>query len=70
MIKSDMEFKTELITESGLTLDFSSGHDLMVGGIEPSSDPALTARSQLGILSFLSSLPLSHSCRVLSLKKN
>ena len=34
-----------------LTLDFGSGHDLAVRGIEPHVGSALTAQSLLGILS-------------------
>ena len=43
-----------------LTLDFSSGHDLTVHGIEPQSGSALPAWSLLGILSLL--LPLNQLC--------
>ena len=58
-----------------LTLDFGSGHDLVVPGMEPTSGSALIARNLLGILSLPLSLPLpcsstlalSHS---LSLKVN
>ena len=42
-------------------LDFSSGHDLMVRGIEPGIGSVLTARSLLGIPSLPLSLPVS-SC--------
>ena len=48
------------------TLDFSSGHDLMVNEIEPppppTSDSVLTTWSLLGILSFPFSVPPLHAC--------
>ena len=48
------------------TLDFGSGHDLMVHEFEsPASGSVLTVRSVLGILS----LPLSAPFPALSLKK-
>ena len=51
-----------------LTLEFSSGHDLMVMGLSPASGCELTAQSLLGSLSLPLSLPLTHFCiRALSL---
>ena len=47
------------------TLDFGSGHDLMVCGFESRSGSALTVGSLLGVLSPSLPLPVSH---VLSLK--
>ena len=48
------------------TLDFGSGHDLVVRGLSPTSSSALTVQSVLGILSLPASLSLSLS---LSLSK-
>ena len=44
------------------TLDFGSGHDLMVCEMEPQWGPVLTAWSLLGILSLRLSLPLPPVC--------
>ena len=46
-----------------LTLDFGSGHDLMVHEIEPLVKLMLTAWRLLGIISLLLSLPLSPAKR-------
>lgn len=49
----------QLVESPGV--DFGSGHDLPIGGIEPLSGSALTAQRLLGILS----LPLykyTHTC--------
>ena len=53
-----------------LTLDFGSGHDLTVGGFEPSSGSALTVLSLLGwdFLSPFSLCPSPTRLRALSLK--
>ena len=40
------------------TLDFSSGHDLMVVRSSPASGSALTTQSLLGVVSLPISLPL------------
>ena len=56
-----------------LTLDFGSGHDLMIHGFEPPSGSVLTLHRLLGILSLSPSLsvPLPPACaRSLSLKIN
>ena len=44
-----------------LTLDFGSGHDLLVYELSPTLGSELTPWSLLGILSLLLSLPLPHS---------
>ena len=48
-------------------LDFGSGHDLIVHGIEPMWASVLTVQSLLGILSLSLSL---HVCVSLSLSEN
>ena len=54
-----------------LTLEFGSGHELMVPELEPLSGSALTVESLLGILSApCPPLVLSISKRINKLKKN
>ena len=50
------------------TLDFGSGHDLMVVGSSPASGSVLTVWSLLGILSLLSLCPSPTRSHDLSLK--